>query len=125
MLQKSSYDQETCEKLTVSSSTCEGDIEAVIPSSSVKDGKYICGGFEPISKPVDFENLPAIGRGLLPVDWDHFSVLLNEMLFRMPDLVKVEVDKLYNSPESFTPDGRWLVGESAEVRSLTNSSRNT
>lgn len=82
---------------------------------SVKDGKYIAGGFENHSKPVDFDNLPAIGRGLLPEDWDQFSVLLNEMLFRIPELVNVEVDRLYNSPESFTPDGRWLVGESAEV----------
>ncbi|XP_022669738.1 pyruvate dehydrogenase phosphatase regulatory subunit, mitochondrial-like isoform X2 [Varroa destructor] len=82
----------------------------------VKDGKYIAGGFENHSKPVDFDNLPAIGRGLLPEDWDQFSVLLNEMLFRIPELVNVEVDRLYNSPESFTPDGRWLVGESAELR---------
>lgn len=37
------------------------------------------------------------------------------MLFRIPELVNVQVEKLYNSPESFTPDGRWLVGESAEV----------
>lgn len=82
---------------------------------SVKDGKYIAGGFEARSKPVDFDHLPSIGRGLLPENWDQFAVLLNEMLFRIPELVNVKVDKLYNSPESFTPDGRWLVGESAEV----------
>lgn len=82
----------------------------------VHNGGFLAGGFEPKSKPVDLRELPSRGLGTLPEDWDQFCVLLKEMLFRIPVLAEIEVDKLYNCPESFTPDSRWIVGEAPEVK---------
>ncbi|CAN7989937.1 unnamed protein product, partial [Ixodes pacificus] len=77
----------------------------------VRGGAYLAGGFEPRGKPVDLKDL-----GTLPEDWDQFYVLLKEMLFRVPSLANVQVDKLYNCPESFTADSRWIIGEAPEVK---------
>uniref|UniRef100_A0A6B0VGT1 Putative dimethylglycine dehydrogenase n=2 Tax=Ixodes ricinus TaxID=34613 RepID=A0A6B0VGT1_IXORI len=77
----------------------------------VRGGAYLAGGFEPRGKPVDLKDL-----GTLPEDWDQFYVLLKEMLFRVPSLANVQVDKLYNCPESFTADCRWIIGEAPEVK---------
>lgn len=65
------------------------------------------GGFEPTAKPAfpasngvppdDFE------FGLFNEDWDHFQLLMEGALHRIPSLADVGV-KLINGPESFTPD---------------------
>lgn len=80
------------------------------------EGAYLAGGFEPRCKPADLSVLPSGELGTIPEDWDQFYVLLKEMLFRFPNLGTVEVDKLYNCPESFTPDCRWIIGEAPEVK---------
>ncbi|CAN8002088.1 unnamed protein product, partial [Ixodes hexagonus] len=77
----------------------------------VRGGAYLAGGFEPRGKPVDLRHL-----GTLPQDWDQFYVLLKEMLVRVPSLADVLVDTLHNCPESFSPDGRWIIGEAPEVQ---------
>lgn len=35
---------------------------------------------------------------------------------RMPILAQCKERILVNSPDNFTPDGRWILGESAEVK---------
>ncbi|CAL1294307.1 unnamed protein product [Larinioides sclopetarius] len=44
------------------------------------------------------------------------DTLLEQMLFRIPSLSKVEVHSLSNGPESFSPDCKLLLGEAPEVR---------
>lgn len=78
-------------------------------------GRYLAGGFEPISKPLDLKELPGSFKPLTE-DWDQFYVLLEQMLFRIPSLAEVEVDRLCNGPESFTPDCKWIMGEAPEVK---------
>ncbi|XP_046549840.1 pyruvate dehydrogenase phosphatase regulatory subunit, mitochondrial-like [Haliotis rubra] len=80
------------------------------------NGGVLAGGFEPVAKPVFTHGIPdKFEFQLLPEDWDHFQVLLDEILFRMPCLETAEVRQLINGPESFTPDSNWILGESAEV----------
>lgn len=47
------------------------------------------------------------------------DTLLEQMLFRIPSLGKVEVENLYNCPESFSSDCKLIVGEAPEVRIIS------
>jgi len=40
---------------------------------------------------------------------------MKEMLHRVPGLHDAEIRQLVNGPESFTPDGRYVIGEAPEV----------
>ena len=64
--------------------------------------------------------VPAIPDGfefrLLPEDWDHFEILLNNAIHRTPCLETAEIRMLLNGPESFTPDGNFILGEAPELR---------
>jgi len=79
-------------------------------------GGFVMGGFEPTAKPWDVEHIPdKFEFQLLPEDWDHFDVLLQSALHRAPCLETAEVKQLLNGPESFTPDGNFILGEAPEV----------
>src|SRR2546425_9417554 len=47
---------------------------------------------------------------------DHFETLARSATIRIPALNDVGIRKLMIGPEVFTPDGDFLLGESAEVR---------
>src|SRR5262249_37338815 len=53
---------------------------------------------------------------LLPEDWEHFQVLMEQALIRIPALETAPVRRHVNGPESFTPDGRYLLGEAPECK---------
>ncbi|MFT5504014.1 MAG: glycine cleavage system aminomethyltransferase T/glycine [Gammaproteobacteria bacterium] len=80
-------------------------------------GGLLVGCFEPVGKAISPEK---IGKDfafqLLPEDWDHFEPMLNNAIHRLPCLENAEIRMLLNGPESFTPDGSFLLGESAETR---------
>jgi 4-methylaminobutanoate oxidase (formaldehyde-forming) len=77
----------------------------------------LVGCFEPLGKPLDPAHLgPDFAFQLLPEDWDHFEPMMMNALHRLPVLETAEVRTLLNGPESFTPDGSFLLGESAETR---------
>ena len=50
---------------------------------------------------------------LLEPDWDRFSPLFEAAITRVPELADVEIVTLINGPEAFTPDGEFILGESA------------
>lgn len=52
----------------------------------------------------------------LPIDWDHFHILLEQILKRVPALEQVGLDRLINIPEVFSPDCKYILGESAEIQ---------
>ncbi|MEP9365035.1 FAD-dependent oxidoreductase [Nocardioides sp. CN2-186] len=76
-------------------------------------GGLVVGGFEPEAKPWRSpDDLPyPFEFQLLPEDWEHFSVLMDEALLRIPALEETGIRKFYNGPESFTPDNQFLLGE--------------
>ena len=83
-------------------------------------GGLVIGGFEPEAKPwVAPDRLPyPFEFQLLDEDWDHFSVLMESALVRIPALHHTGIRKFYNGPESFTPDNQFILGEAPEVRNL-------
>lgn len=82
-------------------------------------GGLLVGCFEPLGKPIDPERLgDDFAFQLLPEDWDHFEPMMINALHRLPALETAEVKMLLNGPESFTPDGSFLLGETAETRGL-------
>lgn len=81
-------------------------------------GGLVVGGFEPNAKPWRApDDLPyPFEFQLLDEDWEHFSVLMDEALVRVPALADTGIRKFYNGPESFTPDNQFLLGEAPELR---------
>ncbi|XP_018058910.1 PREDICTED: pyruvate dehydrogenase phosphatase regulatory subunit, mitochondrial isoform X2 [Atta colombica] len=81
------------------------------------EGRLLAGGFEPVAKPA-FEDgiIPeSMDKRFLPEDWDHFHILLEQMLHRIPSLGNAVLERLCNGPEAFSPDCRWIVGEAPEI----------
>ena len=82
-------------------------------------GGFILGGYEPNPKPWALDGIPqGFSFQLLDDDWDHFEQHMEEALRRVPALEKTGIKTMINGPESFTPDGTFLLGETAEVRNL-------
>jgi 4-methylaminobutanoate oxidase (formaldehyde-forming) len=82
-------------------------------------GGLLMGGFEPVAKPWGMDGIPAdFAFSLLPEDWEHFQVLMEQALIRIPALESAPVRRHVNGPESFTPDGRYLLGEAPECRNF-------
>jgi heterotetrameric sarcosine oxidase gamma subunit len=80
-------------------------------------GGLVVGGFEPEAKPwVAPDAIPVpFEFQLLPEDWEHFGVLLESALTRIPALRQTGVKKFYNGPESFTPDNQFILGEAPDL----------
>ena len=55
---------------------------------------------------------------LLQPDWDHFEPIMELALGRVPALREAGVKQILNGPESFTPDGNFILGEAPEVRNI-------
>lgn len=82
-------------------------------------GGLLVGCFEPMGKPIRPERLgPDFEFALLDEDWDHFAPMMERALYRLPVLEQAEVRMLLNGPESFTPDGTFMLGETAETQGL-------
>ena len=80
-------------------------------------GGLLMGGFEPMAKPWGMGGIPAdFAFSLLPEDWEHFQVLMEQGIHRIPALETAPIRRHVNGPESFTPDGRYLLGEAPECR---------
>ena len=82
-------------------------------------GGLVMGGFEPVAKPWGMDGVPEdFAFQLLPEDWDQFQILMENALHRTPCLETAEVRQLLNGPESFTPDGNFILGEAPGLRGL-------
>ncbi len=80
-------------------------------------GGLLMGGFEPVAKPWKVDPIPASFQfELLDEDWDQFEPLMANAIHRTPCLETAEVKLLLNGPESFTPDGNFILGEAPELR---------
>ena len=79
-------------------------------------GGLLVGCFEPNARSLD----PARVRPfeLLDEDWDHFEPMMRGAMRRLPVLKNAEAKMLLNGPESFTPDGSFMLGEAAETPGL-------
>ncbi|MFI5507137.1 FAD-dependent oxidoreductase [Mycobacterium sp. NPDC051804] len=83
-------------------------------------GGLVIGGFEPEAKPwVSPDEIPyPFEFQLLDEDWEHFEILMNNALLRIPALEETGIKKFYNGPESFTPDNQFILGAAPEIENL-------
>jgi len=82
-------------------------------------GKLLLGAFEPNAKPWALDGIPDdFEFGELPDDFEHFAPILEAAMQRLPALQSVGIRKFFNGPESFTPDVRYLLGETPDLRNL-------
>jgi len=90
-------------------------------SSYIKEeaGKLLIGFFEPNGKALPDSKIPEASEFLnLPDDWEHLSRELELASERLPILKRIGLHTFFNGPESFTPDGRWVVGEAPTLRNF-------
>jgi len=80
-------------------------------------GGLVMGGFEPQAKPWTMDPIPSTFQfALLGEDWDQFEILMTNAIHRTPCLETAKIKMLLNGPESFTPDGNFILGEAPELR---------
>jgi 4-methylaminobutanoate oxidase (formaldehyde-forming) len=78
-----------------------------------ESGGLIMGGYERHSAPWGLDGIPAdFNARLLEEDWPRFEELMENAVVRVPSLSEMEVVKLINGPEAFTPDGEFILGPS-------------
>ncbi len=79
-------------------------------------GGLVMGGYEPNPRPWASDGFPDnFNFQLLEPDWDHFQPILDLALPRVPSLATAGVKELINGPESFTPDGNFIIGPAPGV----------
>jgi len=82
-------------------------------------GKLLFGCFEPEAKPWGHNGIPEdFCFDSLPEDFEHFEPILETAVERVPVLANTGIQLFFNGPESFTPDDRYLLGETPEVSGL-------
>ena len=86
-------------------------------------GGLVFGGYEP--NPQAWT--PNTPNGDVPNDWqfklfdddyDHFEQHMVEAIARIPALETVGIKQMINGPESFTPDGNFIVGAAPECANM-------
>ena len=86
-------------------------------------GGLVMGGYEP--NPQAWET--GLPGGDVPDDWefrlfdddyDHFEQHMTQAIARVPALERVGVKQMINGPESFTPDGNFILGVAPECPNM-------
>ncbi|MFT5112417.1 MAG: sarcosine dehydrogenase [Parasphingorhabdus sp.] len=82
-------------------------------------GGLVMGGYEPNPIPWAQQGIPeGFNFSLLDNDWDHFEPLMKQALERVPLLREAGIKQMINGPESFTPDGNFILGEAPERKNV-------
>jgi glycine cleavage system aminomethyltransferase T/glycine/D-amino acid oxidase-like deaminating enzyme len=78
-----------------------------------ESGGLIMGGYERSPAPWSLDGIPPDFNGkLLAEDWPRFEELMHNAVRRVPALEEMEVVRLINGPEAFTPDNEFILGPS-------------
>jgi glycine cleavage system T protein len=79
-----------------------------------ESGGLVMGGYERNPSVWGLEGIASdFNSRLLEPDWDRFAPLFEAAISRVPELADAEIVTLINGPEAFTPDGEFILGESA------------
>ena len=82
-------------------------------------GGLVMGGYESNPIPWAVDGIPeGFDFALLDPNTDHFEPIIELALPRVPALQTVGIKQLINGPESFTPDGNFILGEAPELRNF-------
>jgi glycine cleavage system T protein len=79
-----------------------------------ESGGLVVGGYERNPAVWGLDGIASdFNSRLLEPDWDRFAPLFEAAISRVPQLADAEIVTLINGPEAFTPDGEFILGESA------------
>lgn len=79
-------------------------------------GGLVMGGYEPDPQSWTLGDVPGdFEFQLFDDDWDHFEQHMEQALARVPALETTGIKKMINGPESFTPDGNFILGAVPEL----------
>lgn len=82
-------------------------------------GGLVMGGYEPNPQPWLTGDLPNDWAfRLFDDDFDHFEQHMIQAIERVPALETVGVKQMINGPESFTPDGNFILGAAPECKNM-------
>jgi glycine cleavage system T protein len=82
-------------------------------------GGLLFGLFEPEGATWNLKGIPEDASfSTLPPDWDRMTPFLEQAFERYPVMKTAGIKTFFCGPESFTPDGSYLLGESPEVDGL-------
>ena len=82
-------------------------------------GGLVMGGYEPNPKPwTETRITEPFEFQLLDNDLEHFEPLLEFAIGRVPAMQTAGIRQFMNGPESFTPDGNFILGAAPEVRGI-------
>lgn len=82
-------------------------------------GGLVMGGYEPDPQPWTLGDVPANWEfTLFDDDWDHFAQHMEQAIARVPALAQAGVKQMINGPESFTPDGNFILGRAPECANM-------
>ena len=79
-------------------------------------GGLVAGVYEPNPVAWAVDGIPkGFNFTLLESNWEHFEPAIEQCLERVPALANTGIKDLVNGPESFTPDGNFILGEAPDV----------
>ncbi len=82
-------------------------------------GGLVMGGYEPNPILWAINAIPTdFNFKLLDPDFEHFAATMELAIGRVPALRDIGVNQLTNGPESFTPDGNFILGEAPELKNF-------
>ncbi|MBX9457186.1 MAG: FAD-dependent oxidoreductase [Rhizobium sp.] len=82
-------------------------------------GGLVMGGYEPNPQPWTTGDVPDDWAfRLFDDDFDHFEQHMEQAIARIPALETAGVKQMINGPESFTPDGNFILGVAPECRNM-------
>ena len=80
-------------------------------------GKLLVGAFEPNARPWGMDGISDdFCFDEIAGSFEHFEPVLIDAMRRVPALENAGIQKFFCGPESFTPDVRYHLGESAELK---------
>lgn len=80
-------------------------------------GKLLLGAFEANAKPWGMGGISEdFCFDEIAGDFDHFEPVLHDAMKRLPALERAGIQKFFCGPESFTPDVRYHLGETPELK---------
>jgi len=82
-------------------------------------GGLLVGFFEPVAAPWGVNGIPKdFAFGEIKPDWDRMMPYIEIAMERVPIVKDTGIHKFFCGPESFTPDGGPMIGESPELKNF-------
>ncbi|GBN38008.1 Pyruvate dehydrogenase phosphatase regulatory subunit, mitochondrial [Araneus ventricosus] len=83
------------------------------------DSGFMVGGFPEKANPLFTDKMPDyFSFQELTPNWEYFKPVYEEACFRVPILKQADIQRYSTGPDTFTPDGHWILGETSEIDNL-------